>query len=93
MKHNAEPEACDLLLEVEKLGDIIQFTDEANFSRICLYLLSNANYATEPDDTEIRQIVYNIYRKHNQFPQALAVALHMDDVNLIKQVLEAAEDE
>ena len=93
MKHNAEPEACDLLLEVEKLGDITQFTDEANFSRICLYLLSNANYATEPEDTEIRQIVYNIYRKHNRFPEALAVALSMDDANLIKQVLEAAEDE
>ena len=38
MGHNAEAEACDLLMEVEKLDDLIQYVDESAFSRVCLYL-------------------------------------------------------
>ena len=42
MTHNAEPEACDLLLEVDQLGDIVKYVDENNYSRVCLYLVRNS---------------------------------------------------
>ena len=38
MNHNAEAEACDLMMEVEKLEELAKFVDEAAFSRVCLYL-------------------------------------------------------
>ena len=38
MQHNAEAEACDILMEVEKLGDLEQYVDESAYPRVCLYL-------------------------------------------------------
>ena len=38
MQHNAEPEAVDLLLEVEKLDILLDNVNDANYSRTCLYL-------------------------------------------------------
>jgi len=40
MKNHEEPEAVDLLMEVESLERLVHFTNEANFERVCLYLLS-----------------------------------------------------
>ena len=38
MEHNTEAEACDLLMEVEKLDDLEQYVDENAYQRVCLYL-------------------------------------------------------
>jgi len=42
MKHHEEPEAVDLLMEVERLPKLTEFTNDHNFERVCLYLLSCA---------------------------------------------------
>lgn len=42
MKNHEEPEAVDLLMEVESLDKLVMFTNESNFERVCLYLLSCA---------------------------------------------------
>ena len=42
MKNHEEPEAVDLLMEVEALERILQFTNDSNFERVCNYLLSCA---------------------------------------------------
>ena len=39
MKHNAEVEACDLLIEIERLDLLLDFVHEADHQRVCLYLL------------------------------------------------------
>lgn len=38
MSHNAENEACDLLIEVEQLDKILPHIDENNYFRVCHYL-------------------------------------------------------
>jgi 26S proteasome regulatory subunit N1 len=38
MDHNAEAEACDLLMEIEKLDLVQNYVDENAYSRVCLYL-------------------------------------------------------
>lgn len=38
MKHNAEAEACDLLMEIERLDLLEQYVDENVYARVCLYL-------------------------------------------------------
>jgi 26S proteasome regulatory subunit N1 len=40
MKHNAEPEAVDLLIEVERLDLLAPHVNEGNYARTCLYLFS-----------------------------------------------------
>lgn len=39
LKHNAEVEACDLLIEMDKLPLVLEYVDEPDHSRVCLYLL------------------------------------------------------
>lgn len=38
MEHNAEAEACDLLMEVEKLDNLPSYVLDSAYSRVCLYL-------------------------------------------------------
>jgi 26S proteasome regulatory subunit N1 len=49
VEHNAEPEACDLLLEVDRLPKLLQYVNELNYNRICLYLIACANYVPEEE--------------------------------------------
>jgi 26S proteasome regulatory subunit N1 len=39
MKHNAEVEACDLLMEIERLDLLKEYVEEVDHPRVCLYLL------------------------------------------------------
>lgn len=75
INHNEEPEAVDLLLEVERLQDLVKFTSVTNFERVCIYLLSCAPYAAETEEmTQTYRTAVDIYRKHNKYPDALRVA-------------------
>lgn len=38
MRHNAEADACDLLMEIEQLDLIETFVDKDTHPRVCLYL-------------------------------------------------------
>ena len=42
MQHNAETEACDLLMEIEQLELLEQYVDQNSFQRVCLYLTRSA---------------------------------------------------
>lgn len=51
MTHNAEPEAVDLLIEVEQIPMLLEHVDSKNFARTCLYLVSCASYVPDLDDS------------------------------------------
>ena len=38
LKHNAEEEACDLLMEVDSIDKILEYVTEETHERVCLYL-------------------------------------------------------
>ena len=38
MSHNAEAEACDLLMEIERLDLLEKHVDQTAYPRVCLYL-------------------------------------------------------
>jgi 26S proteasome regulatory subunit N1 len=54
--HNAEAEAVDLLIEVQRLKILLELDsiDTNNYQRICLYLMKTANYMADPDDLVVR---------------------------------------
>ncbi|EFA83382.1 26S proteasome regulatory subunit S2 [Heterostelium album PN500] len=92
MAHNAEPEACDLLLEVEQLTKLFNYIDENNYTRVCLYLTSCAYYVPGPEDINILKIVVEIYIKAKQYPDALRVALKIDNNDIITNIFKLAEN-
>ena len=55
--HNAEAEAVDLLIEVQRLKNLLQLDsiDDNNYQRICLYLIKTADYMSDPDDLQVRK--------------------------------------
>eukprot|EP01128_Nolandella_sp_AFSM9_P004196 TRINITY_DN1846_c0_g1_i1.p1 TRINITY_DN1846_c0_g1~~TRINITY_DN1846_c0_g1_i1.p1 ORF type:complete len:917 (-),score=265.52 TRINITY_DN1846_c0_g1_i1:19-2457(-) len=89
--HNAEPEACDLLLEVDMLSRILNHVSEQNYKRIVLYLHSCANYLPEPEDKQTLQVILSINLKMERAAEALFVALALDDHEQISSIYEAAE--
>uniref|UniRef100_A0A7N1A1P3 RPN1 N-terminal domain-containing protein n=1 Tax=Kalanchoe fedtschenkoi TaxID=63787 RepID=A0A7N1A1P3_KALFE len=92
MKHNAEPEAVDLLMEVEDLDLLVEHVDKANFKRTCLYLTSSARYLPGPDDVLVLEIAYTIYLKFEEFPNALQIALYLDNMQYVKQNFTSCND-
>eukprot|EP00258_Populus_trichocarpa_P032587 XP_024448606.1 26S proteasome non-ATPase regulatory subunit 2 homolog A-like [Populus trichocarpa] len=92
MKHNAEPEAVDLLMEVEDLNILSKYVDKTNFKRTCLYLTSAAKYLPGPDDLVVLKIAYEIYIKFTEYASALQIALFLNDLQYIKQVYTSCDD-
>lgn len=92
LKHNAEADAVDLLLEVESIEKLPQYLDDSTYARVCLYMVSCVPLLAPPDDTAFLQTAYSIYLAHNQLTQALTLAIKLDDELLIKQIFEATDD-
>lgn len=93
LKHNAEADAVDLLLEIECIDKLTQYVDENTFARVCLYMVSCVPLLAPPDDSSFLHTAFSIYISHNQLTQALTLAIKLDDESLIKQVFEATDDE
>lgn len=89
---NAEPEAVDLLMEVDSLSQLVDHTDEHNYSRVCLYLKSCADYLPEQEDIDqLLKIAVDIYVKVGKFPDAMQVAIRKNDMELITSIYQASE--
>ena len=92
MTHNAEAEACDLLMEIEQLELLETYVDEAAHSRVCLYLSSCVPYVPDPENSNLLKTALAIFRKFQQWPQALRLALQLNDHALIEEVFLACKD-
>lgn len=92
MKHNSEPEAVDLLMEVEGLHEIINHVDAANCARICLYLEQVSRYVPEPDDKKVLSTAIACLRKVGKVTEAVRFALLAGDVQLAVEIINACED-
>lgn len=91
---NAEPEAVDLLMEVDSLSLLASYVDEHNYNRVCLYLKSCADYLPEQEDVEqLLTIAVDIYRKVKKLPDAMQVAIRKNDMELIKAIYLASEEQ
>lgn len=93
LKHNAEADAVDLLLEIESIDKLPQFVDESTYKRVGLYMVSCIPYLAPPDDVAFLNTAYAIYLQHNELTQALTLAIRLNDVSLITQTFEATNDE
>lgn len=92
LTHNADADACDLLLETEQLAKIVELVDKNNYSRISLYLSSLVNYLTFPDDIDVLKIVHSLHKKMANYPQMILTAIRINDMNLLKQDFDFCPD-
>lgn len=69
MKNHEEPEAVDLLMEVEALEKLVTFSNESNYERVCNYLLSCAQYAADSEEMmKAYRTSFDIYIAHKKYP-------------------------
>jgi len=92
MIHNAEAEACDLLMEIERLDMLEQYVDENAFSRVCLYLVSCVPYVPEPENTNLLKTSLAIFKKFERYPEAVRLAMMINDNSLIEQIFSSCKD-
>ncbi|KAI5309166.1 proteasome regulatory particle base subunit, partial [Ascosphaera atra] len=92
LQHNAEADAVDLLSELEMIEEIANFVDENTYERICLYMVSMVNLLTYPDDQSFLRTAHDIYLRFGKLPQAMVLAIRLNDIRLIKSDLNATED-
>ncbi|KAL1493428.1 hypothetical protein ABEB36_011485 [Hypothenemus hampei] len=92
MAHNAEAEACDLLMETEKLDILEQYVDENIYPRVCLYLTSCVPYVADPENTTLLHTALLLFRKFDQYPQALRLAMQLNDHTLIEEIFLSCKD-
>ncbi|TPX74609.1 hypothetical protein CcCBS67573_g04123 [Chytriomyces confervae] len=92
LKHNAEADACDLLLELESLDKLPQFVDKDTYARVCLYIVSMVPYVAPPDDASILKTARAIYRAQNQYTQSILISLRINDLALVKEDYDSCTD-
>ncbi|XP_019869453.2 26S proteasome non-ATPase regulatory subunit 2 [Aethina tumida] len=92
MAHNAEAEACDLLMEIERLDLLENYVDENIYQRVCLYLTSCVPYVADPENTTLLQTALLLFRKFDQYPQALRLAMQLNDHSLIEEIFMSCPD-
>nr|KAG5694635.1 hypothetical protein BaRGS_014730 [Batillaria attramentaria] len=92
MNHNAEAEACDLMMEIDRLDLAQVYVDEQAYPRVCLYLTSCVPYVPDPENTALQRCTVELYRKFNQYPQALRFAMQLNDMKLIEEIFLSCKD-
>ncbi|CAG8655494.1 46371_t:CDS:10 [Gigaspora margarita] len=90
LKHNAEADAVDLLLELEAIEKLPDFVDKDTYARVCLYMVSCVNLLVPPDDVAFLRTAHAIYRKENKFTEAVSLAIRLGDYDLIREDFDAA---
>uniref|UniRef100_A0A069DXQ6 26S proteasome non-ATPase regulatory subunit 2 n=1 Tax=Panstrongylus megistus TaxID=65343 RepID=A0A069DXQ6_9HEMI len=92
MEHNAEIQACDLLMEIDRLDMLDSHMDQSNYSRVCLYLVNCAVYVEEPERGNIVSGVMRHYLRFKEYPRALCLAMQLNRPQLMIDIFNKCED-
>ena len=92
LSHNAEADAVDILSELERIQEIPQYLDENTYPRVCLYMVSMVNLLTYPEDHQFLRTAHDIYKSYKKLPQAMVLAIRLNDTDLVHQDYESTDD-
>ncbi|KAG2132736.1 26S proteasome regulatory complex non-ATPase subcomplex Rpn1 subunit [Suillus bovinus] len=88
--HNAEPDAVDLFVELEIVDRIASLVDANTFGRVCAYMDRCVMLLPPPDDVTFLRTIHKVYLQFSKFPEALGVAIRLNDAALIRQDFNAS---
>ena len=92
LSHNAEADAVDIMSEMEIIQEIPMYLDENTYARVCLYMVSMVNLLTYPEDQQFLQTAHDIYKQYNKLPQAMVLAIRLNDLELIQKDFDSTDD-
>lgn len=92
LKHNAEAEAVDLLLEIEEVEKLSKYVCKNTYKRVCSYMVACVPLLAPPDDLAFLNTAFTIYLENNRLTEALTLAIRLGDESLVKSVFESTDD-
>lgn len=93
VENNAEHDAIDLLIEVDRPEQLIEYVNADNFKRVVEYLQASSLYCSHGDEQEsILQTGYNIAMKLGKYTAALKLAIKLDKHDLVLKIFEECQD-
>ena len=92
LKHNAEAEAVDLLLEIEEIEKLSKYVDKDTYKRVCTYMVACVPLLAPPDDLAFLNTAFAIYLENNRLTEALTLAIRLGDESLVKSVFDSTDD-
>lgn len=82
IQHNADFDAVDLLLEVEKLAKLNKYVNKDNVQRINMYMLRCSDYtATSEEKTALLELIFGNFLQTEQWSDALRLAMKLYSVS------------
>ncbi|KAJ2559258.1 proteasome regulatory particle base subunit [Coemansia sp. RSA 1933] len=85
LKHNAEADAVDLLVELEKHELIANYVTKETFERVCLYMISCSPLLAPPMDLGFLETARKIYRKLGKPAQCLPLSIRLGQAEMIRE--------
>lgn len=92
VKHQDDPSAIDLLIEIDDIGRIVPLVEESNYRRVASYIEAISRYLTRPMDVIALQTAYRIYEKMLNYTSAVAVALRLGMKDWIEDLMRKCTD-
>ncbi|CAB4057994.1 PSMD2 [Lepeophtheirus salmonis] len=65
---------------------------EASYNRVCLYLTSCVPYVPSPENIQLLETSVKIFRKFEQYPRALRLALQLNRPELVLEIFMSCKD-
>jgi 26S proteasome regulatory subunit N1 len=93
LSHNAEPDAVDLLWELNSVDLLMEYVDENTWERVVAYIVACVPLLTQDDDRDFLICARNIYKKYGKLVEAMTLSIRLDDIDLIEEDFEDAKEE
>lgn len=58
----------------------------------CALFCSCVAYVSEPENTNLLKCALQLFRKFNRYPEALKIAMQLNDITLIEEIFLACPD-
>lgn len=92
-KHKTEYEAVDLLIEVDKLYQIVNYVDEESCDRVVLYLMNMSHYCPSTYDYyKIMEVILAILKKEKRYVECLKIILRLNRREDVKDLIFGCTD-
>jgi 26S proteasome regulatory subunit N1 len=93
LSHNAEPDAVDLLSELNEISLLPEYVDENNWERVVAYVVACVPLLTQDDDRDFLLCARAIYKKYGKLVEAMTLSIRLDSMEFIEEDFAEAKDE
>lgn len=89
---HAEIQACDLLMEIDKLEILPAFIEKSIYPRICLYLQCCTKYVDDIEAEKILKLVAEQYIRFEEYSKALITAINLNNAEMVDDIFKRCID-